>query len=59
MSADTGKYAEAQQMCAAVCEHYGLSAESTKMALEDVQKRPRGAWSCYRAILNSLTWERK
>ena len=59
MTEDAIKYAEAQLMCATVCEIYGLSPEATALALDAAAERFRGAWSCYRAILNSLTWEPK
>ena len=57
MTDDTLKYQEAQFMCATVCERYALSPESTAMALDVAAERFHGAWSCYRAVLNSLTWE--
>ena len=57
MNDDATRYQEAQAMCAQVCELYALSPESTEVALIAAAERHHGAWSCYRAILNSLTWE--
>ena len=56
---DPAKRAEAQFMCATVCEHYALSPESTKVALKAAGERYQGSHACYRAILNSLTWGTK
>ena len=52
------RYADAQRLCWQVCQHYGLSAASTDVALRSAAERWQGAGACYRAILNSLTWER-
>lgn len=59
MTDDAIKYAEAQLMCATVCERYALSPEATAIALDAASERYHGAWSCYKAVLNSLTWERR
>ena len=57
MTDDQIKYAEAQVMCATVCEMYGLSPESTQVALIAAAERYKGAHACYKALLNSLIWE--
>ena len=56
---DPAKRAETQFMCATVCERYALSPESTQVALIAAAERYQGAWACYSAILNSLTWGRQ
>jgi len=59
---ETGLLPEAEMslaadLCRKVCKHYGLSQESTKMAVKTAYISPGRAEKCYLAIWNSLQVE--